>query len=73
VRRLWAPGAQYDRLGPRRFEFVPLCSLRVFFLYMMRRVDCPRCGVTVEQVPWADDGKHQLTRGHSSGNFPDGR
>ena len=26
----------------------------------MRRVDCPRCGVTVERVPWAD-GKHQLT------------
>ena len=24
----------------------------------MRRVDCPRCGVTVERVPWAD-GKHQ--------------
>ena len=34
--------------------------MRVFFLYMMRRVACPRCGVTVEQVPWAD-GKHQLT------------
>jgi transposase len=53
-------GPQYDRLVPRRFEFVPLWGLRVFFLYMMRRVDCPRCGVTVEQVPWAD-GKHQLT------------
>ena len=43
-------GPQYDRLAPRRFEFVPLWGLRVFFLYMMRRVDCPRCGVTVEQV-----------------------
>ena len=53
-------GPQYDRLAPRRFEFVPLWGVRVFFLYMMRRVDCPRCGVTVEQVPWAD-GKHQLT------------
>ena len=50
----------YDRLAPRRFEFVPLWGLRVFFLYAMRRVDCPRCGVTVERVPWAD-GKHQLT------------
>ena len=50
----------YDRLAPRRFEFVPLWGLRVFFLYMMRRLDCPRCGVTVEQVPWAD-GKYQLT------------
>jgi transposase len=53
-------GPQYDRLVPRRFEFVPLWGLRVFFLYVMRRVACPRCGVTVEQVPWAD-GKHQLT------------
>jgi transposase len=50
----------YDHLAPRRFEFIPLWGLRVFFLYMMRRVDCARCGVTVEQVPWAD-GKHQLT------------
>src|SRR5512135_781809 len=27
----------------------------------MRRVGCPQCGVTVEQVPWAD-GKNQLTK-----------
>jgi transposase len=54
------PGGVYDRLAPRRFEFVPLWGLRVFFLYAMRRVACPRCGVTVERVPWAD-GKHQLT------------
>ena len=53
-------GPQYDRLAPRRFEFVPLWGLSVFFLYMMRRVDCATCGVRVEQVPWAD-GKHQLT------------
>ena len=43
----------------RRFEFVTLWGLRVFFLYPMR-LDCPRCGVTVDRVPWAD-GKHQLT------------
>ena len=53
-------GSPYDRLAPRRFEFVPLWGLRVFFFYMMRRVDCATCGVRVEQVPWAD-GKHQLT------------
>jgi transposase len=55
-----APGLVYDRLAPRGFEFVPLWGVRVFFLYMMRRVACARCGVTVEQVPWAT-GKHQLT------------
>jgi transposase len=53
-------GPQYDRLPPRQFEFVPLWGIAVFFLYMMRRVDCATCGVRVEQVPWAD-GKHQLT------------
>ena len=54
-------GPQYDRLEPRRFEFVPLWGIRVFFWYMMRRVDCVPCGgVHVERVPWAE-GKHQLT------------
>jgi transposase len=53
-----APG--YDRLPERRFEYVPLWRIAVFFVYAMRRVDCPRCGVKVEQVPWCD-GKHQLT------------
>jgi transposase len=53
-----APG--YDRLAKRRFEYVPLWGLAVFFLYVMRRVDCPQCGVKVEQVPWAK-GKSRLT------------
>ncbi|HUG67391.1 MAG TPA: ISL3 family transposase [Pirellulaceae bacterium] len=53
-----APG--YDRLAERRFEFVPLWQIAVFFVYAMRRVQCPTCGVKVEQVPWCD-GKNQLT------------
>lgn len=53
-------GTQYDTLSQRRFEFVPLWAIPVFFLYSMRRVDCRRCGVTVERVPWAD-GKHHST------------
>jgi transposase len=53
----------YDRLPPRRFEFVPLWAIPVFFLYAMRRVDCPRCGVTVEKVPWGD-GKCTLTKSY---------
>jgi len=53
-----APG--YDRLSERRFEFVPLWQTAVYFVYTMRRVDCPTCGVTVERVPWCD-GKNQLT------------
>ncbi len=50
----------YDRQPVRRFEFVPLWQIQVFFIYALRRVDCPQCGVKVERVPWAD-GKQQLT------------
>ena len=34
----------YDRLPERRFEFVPLWGMAVYFLYALRRVDCPQCG-----------------------------
>ena len=44
----------------RRFEFVPLWQITVYFVYAMRRVNCPTCGVKVEKVPWCD-GKNQLT------------
>lgn len=50
----------YDHLPSRRFEFVPLWQITVYFVYAMRRVDCPKCGVTVEKVPCCD-GKNQLT------------
>jgi transposase len=53
-------GRAYDRLERRRFEFIPIWGILVFFAYQMRRVDCKRCGVTVEMVPWCD-GKNQLT------------
>jgi transposase len=53
-------GRSYDRLEERRFEFVPLWGILVFFAYRMRRVKCTRCGVTVEMVPWCD-GKNQMT------------
>ena len=54
------PGPAYDRLEERRFEFVPFWGILVFLAYRMRRVNCKRCGVTVEMVPWCD-GKNQLT------------
>lgn len=57
------PRPGYDRLAVRRFEFVPLWGIAVFFLYAMRRVNCPSCGVTVEEVPWAS-GKCQLTNSY---------
>jgi len=52
-------GPGYDRLAPRRFEFVPLWQIAVVFVYALRRVECATCGVKVEQVPWCD-GKHPL-------------
>jgi transposase len=57
-------GPGYDTLKPRHFQFVPLWAIPVILVYAMRRVDCPRCGVTVEHVPWGD-GKRHLTRAYS--------
>ena len=50
----------YDTLPVREFAFVPLWGMAVWFAYAMRRVDCPRCGVHVEMVPWAS-GKSPMT------------
>jgi len=48
-------------MKPRRFQFVPLWGILVFFVYSMRRIDCRDCGVRVEMVPWAD-GKKRITK-----------
>lgn len=53
-------GSGYDTLPARRFEFVPFWGILVYYVYAMRRVNCPRCGIKVEQVPWAQ-GKRSLT------------
>jgi transposase len=50
----------YDKTSIRRFEFVPVWAFAVFFVYHMRRVDCPRCGIKTERVPWSC-GKNHLT------------
>ena len=48
----------YDRLDTREFDFVPLWNIPVRFEYQMRRVNCPQCGVRVEQIPWANGKSH---------------
>lgn len=54
-------GPIYDHSpGHRLFDFIPLWNIPVRFRYRMRRVDCKACGVTVEQIPWAE-GKHHTT------------
>lgn len=50
----------YDTLAARRFQFVPLWTLQVFFVYAPRRCKCPSCGVKVEWLPWSD-GKSPVT------------
>ena len=54
----------YDKLPARRFEFIPFWGIKVFFLYAPRRVECRRCGVKVERMPWVA-GKHQLTEAYA--------
>ena len=54
-------GATYDHLGQRWFIFVPLWGIAVVLVYTMRRIDCKRCGVKVEQVPWANPASKSAT------------
>lgn len=42
----------------RRFTFIPLWNIKVYFVYHMRRVNCSKCGVKVEKVPWAEGKSH---------------
>ena len=46
----------YDRLRGRRWRHLDLAGMKWHLRYDTRRVDCPRCGVVVEHVPWADVG-----------------
>ena len=55
-----APRPGYDTLKPRRFEFIPIWGMAVYFVYAMRRVDCADCGIVVESVPWGS-GKQKAT------------
>lgn len=55
------PSPGYDHLGVRRYRFVPLWGYVVEFLYAARRVQCPRHGIVVESLPWAD-GKSPITQ-----------
>jgi transposase len=50
----WEEAPAYDRLRERRFQFVPLWGYKVEFIYQPRRIHCPKHGVVVERLPWAD-------------------
>ena len=40
----------------RRWRHLDLAGMRLLLRYKLRRVKCPRCGVVVEIVPWAEPG-----------------
>ena len=50
----------YDRLEQRSWLFIPLWGMVTWFLYAVRRVDCPEHGVVVEHIPWSE-GKRTVT------------
>ena len=50
----------YDKRR-RRWRHLDLAGMRLLLRYTIRRVDCPRCGVRVELVPWAE-GDSWFTR-----------
>lgn len=49
--RQLAPG--YDHSEPRRWKHLPWGRNTIWLAYTPRRVNCPRCGVRTEYVPWA--------------------
>ena len=40
---------------------MPLWNIPVFLSYAPRRVQCPGCGVKVEEVPWAEGKNRHCT------------
>lgn len=46
----------YDRRPPRRWRHLALGRWPFWLEYAPQRVECSRCGVTVEEVPWAAHG-----------------
>ena len=59
--RCLQPAPGYDRLGQRRWLFVPLWGIPVYLEYAPRRVKCPTHGVVVEHLPWSD-GKRPVAQ-----------
>jgi transposase len=47
-----APG--YDTLPERRWQYLAILSFLVWLIYAPRRVNCPRCGIKAERLPWSD-------------------
>ena len=42
----------------RSWRHLDFAGMRVVLRYRIRRVNCPRCGVQTEVVPWAEPGSN---------------
>jgi len=49
----------YDHRPKRLFPFIPFWGFSAHLTYRPRRIDCPRHGIHVEHLPWAD-GKSSI-------------
>lgn len=59
VPRCGGCGACVKRVKDRRsrkWRHLDLAGMHCSLRYVLRRVSCPRCGVTAEMVPWAEHG-----------------
>ena len=57
------PSPGYDRQPTRRYQYVPLWNIPVYFEYTPRRINCKKHGIHVEELPWST-GKEQLTKSY---------
>ena len=64
-RARWA----YDR-DRREWRHLDASGMETTLLYALRGVDCRRCGVRTESVPWADPGL--LASAGTAGGLPVG-
>lgn len=48
------PCPGYDHAAGRRWRHLDLAGMMLHLRYDTRRVDCPKCGVKVELLPWAE-------------------
>jgi transposase len=52
----------YDTLPARQWRHLDFGGVEVFLRYAPRRVNCRRCGVVVERVPWSEEADSRFTR-----------
>lgn len=51
----------YDQREGRLWRHLDFAGIAVFLQYSLRRVNCTRCGIVVEKVPWNDDVASRFT------------